>query len=468
MTKNTNKFNILVVEDDPGDFALVEDYLTEQITEPGIVRATSFRECSSILLKGDKVFDVILLDLSLPDKSGVVLVSEMLKITADCPLIVLTGFTDVDFSIHSISMGVSDYLLKDDLNSRSLYKSIVYCMERKKQLYELKESEKRYSNIFHLSPQAKWIYDEATLRFTQVNKAALELYGYSEKEFLSMTILDLKPEEDKSEFLKSVDGKENSKNTFKERFRHYKKTNEPIDVEIYSNPITFNDKHYRSVIAIDITEKLQFEYKLTSAIIKTQEDERYEIGAELHDNVCQILASCQLTLGMLKETFDLSGEVMFNKSCEYLNLATNEIRNLSHRLAPAFFNDTTLEKAFKRLLTDFNVENHYAISLNFDLLLKTTEISRDLRINLYRILQEQLRNILKYAKAPAIKVDVVKSRDGLKMQVSDNGIGFDTDKVKGGIGLSNMKRRAELFSGRLRIDSTPGLGCTVTADIPLK
>lgn len=468
MIKDKTDFKILVIEDNPGDFMLVQDYLKEQISKPVIVHARNFSQSSSILSGAHTSFDIILLDLSLPDKSGQQLVTEILALASSCPVIILTGFADVDFSITSISKGISDYLLKDDLNANSLYKSIVYCMERRKQLLELKESEKRYSSLFHLSPQPMCLYDPETLRFIQVNKAAIEQYGYTEKEFLSMAVSDIIPEED------NTNGKEPENNRKKEnkailkgRYKHSKKSGELIDVEIYSNPVTINDKTYRSVIAIDVTEKTLIEHKITRAIIKTQEDERYEIGAELHDNVCQILSSSLMMLGMLERSIDPASIEVFKKSQEYITLATVEIRNLSHRLAPAFFDDSTLEEAFERVLRTFNAENKFNLTLYFDNAIKKSKIDMELQLNLYRILQEQLGNIQKYAKASTIQVDMVLHKRRLKMHVSDDGVGFDIATVKRGIGLANMKRRAELFFGKLEINSTPGNGCEIVVEIPL-
>ncbi len=468
MTKDKKSYRILVMEDNPGDFALVEDFLTEQIFDPVIVHASNFKQASAILLAADRSFDVILLDLTLVDKSGQNLVTEMLRIAFLCPIIILTGRADIDFSIKSIAQGILDYLLKDDLNATTLYKSIIYAIERKKTISELEESEKRYSDLFHLSPQPMWVFDPETFRFIQVNKATIELYGYSEAEFLNMTLMDIKQEEDIAATKQGLQQRNPGNGIFKSTLRHIKKNGEIIEVEIFSTPITINDKGYISVIAIDVTEKNLYEHKIVKAIIKTQEDERYEIGGELHDNVCQILAASQLFLGMLKESLEPSKMELFNHCRQNIALASEEIRNLSHRLAPAFFDDSTMEEAFKRLFDTFNIDEKLEISLHFDDSVRKYQVNSDIQLNLYRILQEQLRNILKYAKATSIEVNVLIYNDKLKMSISDNGIGFNVDYIKGGIGLANMKRRTELFSGKFKIDSSPGNGCIIIIDIPLQ
>jgi DNA-binding NtrC family response regulator len=127
MMNMKKKFKFLVVEDNFGDFTLVEEFLTEEFLNPEITNASNFKQADQILQSQEAVFDLILLDLTLPDKSGQNLISEMLQITP-CPIIILTGYADIDFSINSISQGIMDYLLKDDLNAMTLYKSIIYAI----------------------------------------------------------------------------------------------------------------------------------------------------------------------------------------------------------------------------------------------------------------------------------------------------------------------------------------------------
>lgn len=456
-----------MIEDNRGDLAIVEDFLAEQILAPVIVYAGNFKQASATLTSADKPFDVILLDLTLADKSGQNLITEMLRIAAACPVIILTGYTDMDFSIKSISLGILDYLLKDDLTAAALYKSIIYAIERKKSISELKASEKRYSDLFYLSPQPMWVFDTENYRFVQVNKAATELYGYGEAEFLNMTLMDIKQEEDITDAKILIKKPGIADEIYKSTIMHHKKSGELIEVEIYSTPIIINDKNLRSVIAIDVTEKKQYEHKIIKAIIKTQEDERYEIGGELHDNVCQILAASQMNLGMLKKSLAPSNMQLFDQCRQNISLATDEIRNLSHRLAPVFFEESTMEEAFRRLFNTFNAEKKIEMLLHFGETVKKYPISLEIQLNLYRIMQEQFRNIQKYANASLIEVDVIIYKNRLKMKIADNGIGFNVGTAKEGIGLANMKRRAELFSGKFEIETSPGKGCSIIIDIPL-
>ena len=468
MIKDNKLYRVLIIEDNLGDLTIVNELLTDEIVKPILTHAPDYKTASELLIDSSLVFDVILLDLTLPDKSGQSLITEILNLAQFRPIIILTGLTDIEMSIKFISQGISDYLIKDDLNSHVLYKSITYAIERRKVISELEESKIRYSNLFHLSPQPMWLYDSESYQFLQVNMAAIDHYGYSEKEFLEMTVVDIRLEEDKEELRKMLLDLKNNRDTVNRgKFRHKKKSGEVIDVEIYSTPIVIDNRDCRSVVSIDVTDKKLYEQRLIRTIIQTQEDERYELGGELHDNVCQILATSLINLGMLKKSVDTKGQFWFDQSKETINLAVKEIRNLSHRIAPKFFDDTTFENAIIKLFNSFNVEGQYQTILHFDDKIKAISLPKDIQLNFYRILQEQLKNIFKYAKASIIEVKITFENDNLIMKIIDNGVGFDVAKVQGGIGISNMKRRAELFAGKLEINSKLGEGSEVVVEIPL-
>ena len=460
--------SVLIIEDNLGDFTLIKDYLEEQIERIEVSHAKNYAEAIIILNNNDLQLDVVLLDLTLPDKRGESLIKDVVSCCPEIPVIILTGFADVEFSIKSLALKATDYLLKDDITPTSLYKSIKYNIERKKTSHALEESEKRYSTLFQLSPQPMWIINLETLHFLQVNNAAILQYKFSEEEFLQMKLTDIFVDKsyaaDTAILHKQIDDK---KKIYKGRHKHLNKSGEILEVDIYSSNITINDVACESTIAIDVTEKVRLEHKITKAIIKTQEDERYEIGTELHDNVCQILASSQLSLEMLKDNVPNESIQWFHKSKEFINLALEEIRSISHRLAPSFFDYTTIEDTFKELLGTFNLENKYIIEVNIDFTKLKDQKNSDIQLNLFRILQEQLRNISKYANAKNVKLNISIDDSNCIMQISDDGIGFDYNAVKMGIGLANIRRRTELFSGKMELITSPGNGCQLKVSLPM-
>jgi len=162
LVKDKTEYRILVIEDNRGDFALVEDFLFDQIESPEITRASTCSEAVQIL--ANHKYDVILLDLSLPDKTGAVLITEILTVSKGAPVIVFTGYTDFAFGVKSLSLGISDYILKEDLTSMSLYKSIVYNIERKHFISALETSEMQVRSF---AKQLNFILEEERARIAR-------------------------------------------------------------------------------------------------------------------------------------------------------------------------------------------------------------------------------------------------------------------------------------------------------------
>jgi len=259
MRKEKGIYNILIVEDNAGDFALIEDFLFEQMETPVLRRAKSFQEAKNILFNDSNLFDVILLDLSLPDKGGLSLVKDMVELSLNIPVIILTGYADPSFGIKALSLGVSDYILKDELTAVSLYKSIIYSSERKNVALALEESEKQYSELFHLSPQPMFVFELETLKFLDVNEAFIKHYGYTREEFFMMNLRDIRPPEEIPSFETGLlNDSKDQKNDNYGIFKHLKKNGEIIQVDIKSNFINYKGKNAKVTIATDVTERLDY------------------------------------------------------------------------------------------------------------------------------------------------------------------------------------------------------------------
>ncbi|HEX8270202.1 MAG TPA: PAS domain S-box protein [Flavobacterium sp.] len=256
MFQNTSGLNVLIVEDNLGDYILIEDYLNEAFDSPVLLNTSTFKETEDIL-QSDTGVDVVLLDLTLPDLSGEALMKQITALADDIPVIVLTGFGDKDYGFKSLSFGIADYLYKDELSASQLHKSITYGIERKKFSKKFKESEEKYKNLFQFSPSPNWIYDPVTFRFLDVNDAAIEHYGYTREEFLSMDLLDIRPPELRKDFLPILQDRLKRESSTKQTFQHQKKNGEKIDVEIQSKDINFDGKVARLVLATDVTDRLR-------------------------------------------------------------------------------------------------------------------------------------------------------------------------------------------------------------------
>ena len=159
---------ILVIEDNPGDFFLIEEYIEEMFFNSTVTHAVNYSEAYNLLSKQDSIFDSILLDATLPDNQGLKLISDVLLLAGQSPVLMLTGYANLDFSIQSLSLGVSGYLLKDELSAQLLHKSILFSIETKKFSQSIEESEKKYSDLFLLSPIPMWVYEISTLQILKL------------------------------------------------------------------------------------------------------------------------------------------------------------------------------------------------------------------------------------------------------------------------------------------------------------
>jgi len=197
-------FSVLVIEDNPGDFELIEEFLLEQIEAPVITHAKNYKQ-AKVDLSGEKMtFNVILLDLSLPDKTGTELIKDIVRESNNVPVIVLTGYDDFTFGVKSISQGVSDYVLKDELTSLSLYKTIIYSLERRKIISSLEESEKRVRSFARQlsvvveeerARIAREIHDEFGQQLSGIKMSLSALKRNGEKQVDRVPIIDVIVEE---------------------------------------------------------------------------------------------------------------------------------------------------------------------------------------------------------------------------------------------------------------------------------
>lgn len=462
MKHDINNYELLLIEDNPGDELLITEHLREVFINSSITVCKNFNELVKLYKTRKTNFLVCLLDLSLPDHEGIDLIKDIQKILSDIPVIVLTGYSNLNFSVKSLELGVTDYLIKDEITSTSLHKSILYSLERKKIVTRLKESEQRYSDLFNFSSESKILFEFESRNIIQVNNTTINRYEYSESELLNTKIEKLFVKNEFNNYLQKIyDGNRRSEHV------HITKSGKEIHVEIMTSELQIDNERCLLLSCNDITEKVKFQQYVNQTIIKTQEDERYEIGAELHDNVCQILATSQIYLSMLSEQSSKKENTDgFKKVDELIQKSLNEIRNISHQMAPAFFEDSKLCESLPILLENFNVKKLMNVNVNIDPATRNLVLNEHLHLNLFRILQEQLGNIRKYSKANNVSIQISNNTDFVVMKIEDDGIGFNKESVKKGIGLTNMERRVELLNGEIAIESEINKGCSISIKLP--
>ena len=212
-----------------------------------------------------------------------------------------------------------------------------------------------------------------------------------------------------------------------------------------------------------VKEKINRHNVIAKATIDAQEKERDQMGKELHDNVNQILTSAKL---FLESAENGNAEKHRKTGIELIGSAIHEIRKLSKSFVPPSLNGSGLIVSVNDLME--NIEQTGAIKTKFTTAISDEhKIDKGLKLTIYRIIQEQTTNILKYAEASQIEVELFENENQLHLVIADDGKGFDVNQCRGGVGITNMMNRAEIYQGKLFIDSAPGNGCTLSVDFKL-
>ncbi|RYF91055.1 MAG: PAS domain S-box protein, partial [Chitinophagaceae bacterium] len=340
-------------------------------------------------------------------------------------------------------------------------------IERRKADIELKESEQKFRSLVEQSLVGVTILQQQ--KFVYVNAGFENITGYNRNELLDRLSFKHIVHEDSLpvlQLLQEENPVEQGKPLLLEIIR---RDADVRHIEIISSSIIYQAKAAVIATIIDITDKVMEEQRISKAITQTQEQERMQIGMDLHDNVNQLLSASSIYLGILRnklEDRDAALEMIESIKTFILD-ANNEIRNLSHQLAPALDTNATLLNKMEGLIHSINPDKY-----KLDITLEIEEngiipYSNEIQTTLYRIVQEQLNNIQKYAKASTLFLKVTTENSNVVLLLKDNGIGFDISVKKDGIGLGNIHRRALALGGRAEISSSPGNGCEVLVTIPL-
>lgn len=215
------------------------------------------------------------------------------------------------------------------------------------------------------------------------------------------------------------------------------------------------------------TQKLKEQKKVAEAIIQAQEEERGRIGHELHDNVNQILASGQLYLGVLDKEPENFQEIK-NKTMEILQLGIEEIRNLSRTMVMPELKGGGLVASISELVEDLRFVNLFNIGFVHSKLCDVESISQSKKVTLFRIIQEQTKNIVKYSKAKNVEISLYCGSGQVRLLIKDDGNGFDAANTRRGLGLSNIYERTRLYGGKVVLETAPGKGCSVIVNIPFE
>jgi len=202
------------------------------------------------------------------------------------------------------------------------------------------------------------------------------------------------------------------------------------------------------------------------AMIRGEEQERARIAQELHDGIGGMLAAAKMNLSPLRTNISPEGEKGLNTVAKILSDTSEEVRKTAQNLMPHVLFRQNLQKALETYCESISNKGGLTIALQFHGYTPLPDKSMELMI--YRMVQELIQNIIKHAGATRAEIQIMQYDGRLHVTVEDNGKGFDTGKEYDGIGLQNLRNRANTLRGFLSITSTPNKGTTVHMEFDIE
>ncbi|MBM4169324.1 MAG: response regulator [Ignavibacteria bacterium] len=291
---------ILLLEDTDSDAALIKRELSNSELHPSFLHTKTREHFRQALNEFSP--HVVLADYELPQFSAIDALRCVRESSPETPVIVVSGRISQDVASACFREGAAGYVIKENLVW--LVPAVMNALRTKEHLKEqkqaraileereaaIRDSEQRYRMLFEKNPHPMWVFDLQTLRFLAVNEKAIAYYGYTEEEFLSMSIADIRPPEEVPRLLQELAGRETDTKHWGV-WKHRKKDGTLIDVEIESDLIEWRGKAARLILANDVTEKRRNE-RVQQAIYEISEaTESSRSLAELYGRVHRVIDS---------------------------------------------------------------------------------------------------------------------------------------------------------------------------------
>jgi PAS domain S-box-containing protein len=337
----------------------------------------------------------------------------------------------------------------------------------------LRESEKRFRVMADITPSLVWMCD-AHGKVTYLNERRLEFTdsrpgtGYGDSWIAPVHPDDLKNMQD------GLANALKTRQVFSQEYRLRRKDGVYRWMYDVASPRVNGDGAFAGFIgsAIDTTEQKlaqQSLEKMSGQLIEAQERERSRIARELHDDICQRLAllSAEIEGAHLASAVP---EANTTKSLEQIGILCSEIaldvQGLSHQLHSSILDYLGVAIAIRGFCDELSKK--YDLQIEFSARDVPKHLPKDNSLCLFRVAQEALHNAVKYSGVSQFTVELIGTRDVIKLMVADTGAGFDPEKVRqhGGLGLVSMQERVHLVHGTFSVESKPGEGTRVTAILP--
>jgi len=337
---------------------------------------------------------------------------------------------------------------------------------------KIEESENKYRLLFETNPVPMVILDATVFHFYDVNREFEKLAGYQKEELLAMNIRHLWPEvsELSNENLQHLMRKEWNTKT---EMVLQSKPNKTIPCQVKLDKINIHGITAFIIAINDMTEVRNAEKMVIQSLIEGADNERSRVAKELHDGLGQNLTAASLNLNAIESGIKKLGgknAEKFDNGLKFLKNAIEESRNIAHNLMPKAIEDFGIILSLKSLFNQ--IEKTTGLKINFyENIGQEVRLDIQIELNIYRITQEAVNNVIKHAGASEIFVQLMVHPSEIIYTFEDNGKGFDKlilNTGKNGIGIKSMYNRAKAMSGYCDVESEINKGTTITIVIPIE
>jgi two-component system, NarL family, sensor histidine kinase UhpB len=339
---------------------------------------------------------------------------------------------------------------------------------------------KRLGLIAEQTADAVMIHDER-MNISFWNRSAERIFGYKKNEVLGKSASLIVPDDLKKELDKNLTLMKKNKFIYDFKTKRIAKNGNLIDVSISASPlidpktkkligdiVSMRDISER-ILAQKSRDELEQNRKLTTIIQDHIEDERRSLARELHDELGQYVSAIKIFAQNINNKSDGNKDIITSASS--VTSAANQIydgmHNIIRKLRPSALDNLGLSETITDTVSGWQKQYiNIKFSLNIDG--EINELGEEININVYRIIQESMNNALKHSKASEISIDLSLLKKNLKIEFSDNGVGFDKKILKNSkqFGLIGIKERVQSLKGTFEIKTSPSEGVKLMILIP--
>jgi len=479
------KLSVLLIEDNDGDARLVRLYLKGAEHHNFDLTHVTYLVDAKTALKNNS-FNIILLDLSLPDASGIDTVTAVSKAAPYTAIVVMTGIYDALLAVNAIAAGAQDFLVKGEADSAVLERTIINAMQRAELHKQLQKAQQSHSAVMESSNDAI-ITTNYSGNIKTWNRAASEIFKYNSKELIDKSCETIFSNLSKTEFSTRLnlclDKQVKDRRADLIEFEGVRSNGEVFPVEVSFSSWRIEEGVFASVVIRDITERRKTE-QLKNEFVST-------VSHELRTPLTAIMGSLQLitggVLGSISPKIKDLLEVAVSNS-ERLLLIINDILDMN-KIESNNMNFNIQRVEVMKLVTQAITENQSYATKNNAFIELTESVSNKYidtdRARMLQVLANLLSNAAKFSPDKGvIKVAVVDNNDTIRISVQDNGSGIpdefrerifqkfaqadstDTRAPGGtGLGLSITKNLIEQMGGKIDFESEPNIKTTFYVDL---